>query len=67
MSYLTKKYSHRPNEDGTYDSICHICARTVARSMREAKLEEAEALHNCPGLSPTLAARIQRDTNCHQR
>jgi hypothetical protein len=66
MSYLTKNYSHRPNEDGTYDSICHICARTVARGMREAKLEEAETLHKCPGFSPRLAFRIHLDTSSHQ-
>jgi hypothetical protein len=50
MSSWTEKYSHRPNEDGTYDSICHACLRTVARGMSEARLVEAEKLHNCPGL-----------------
>jgi len=59
MTSLTKKYAHRPNEDGTYDSICQICARTVARGMSEAKLSEPETLHNCPGLSPRLAIRIE--------
>jgi hypothetical protein len=49
MSPLTETFSHRPNDDGTYDSICHVCVRTVARSMTEAKLVEAEPLHNCPG------------------
>jgi len=52
MSPLTEKYSHRPNDDGTYDSICRTCVRTVARGLREAKLAEAEALHNCPGFRP---------------
>ena len=49
MSPLTETFFHRPNEDGTYDSICHVCVRTVARGVTEAKLVEAELLHNCPG------------------
>jgi hypothetical protein len=61
MSALTKTYSHRPNDDGTYDSICHMCARTVARGVSEAELAEAETLHNCPGRSSRLAFRIDRE------
>ena len=61
MSYLTKNYSHRPNDDDTYDSICPICTRTVARGMAEVKLAEAETLHKCPGLSPSLVDRIERE------
>jgi hypothetical protein len=60
MSALTKWYPHRPNEDGTYDSICPTCTRTVAREMSEANLVEAETLHKCPGLSPSLAKRIEQ-------
>ena len=60
MSTLTKWYPHRPNEDGTYDSICPTCTRTVAREMSEANLVEAETLHKCPGLSPSLAKRIEQ-------
>jgi len=60
MSSLTKRYAHRPNEDGTYDSICPTCSRTVAKGMSEAKLAEAETAHKCLGLSPSLAERIQQ-------
>ena len=54
MPPLTDKFSHRPNVDGTYDSICRVCVRTVARGMREEKLLEAEALHDCPGFRRDL-------------
>jgi hypothetical protein len=49
MSPSPETFPHRPNEDGTYDSICPVCVRTVARGMTEAKLVESELLHKCPG------------------
>ena len=49
MSPLTEQFSHRPNQDGTYDSICRVCVRTVARGLPEARLAAAETIHNCPG------------------
>lgn len=54
MPPFTEQFSHRPNDDGTYDSICRVCVRTVARGMTEARLAEAEALHNCPGFRRDL-------------
>ena len=57
MSPLIKKYVHRQNEDETFNSICVICTRTVARGMSEIKLAEAEKLHKCPGLPPSVVNR----------
>jgi hypothetical protein len=66
MSPLTEKYAHRYNEDGTYDSICPTCARTVARGMREEKLAAAEITHKCPGLSPAVTDRMAREYRMDQ-
>lgn len=40
-------FSHRPQRNGSYDSICIKCAATIARSHNEADLEAAEKLHSC--------------------
>ena len=40
-------YVHRLNPDGTVDSICRHCCRTVGHEMDELKLDEAEADHIC--------------------
>ncbi len=45
------KFSHRPNQDGTFDSICHQCFVTVASMRDEADLGRKERLHSCnPGI-----------------
>jgi hypothetical protein len=41
------KYPHRENEDGSFDSICPICFRTVAYRVRELQLAELEREHIC--------------------
>jgi hypothetical protein len=41
------KYPHRLNPDGTYDSICTRCFRTIANANEEADLAAAEEAHNC--------------------
>jgi len=45
-------FSHRFNTgDGTVDSICHCCFKTVATATREADLEIPEQRHTCePGV-----------------
>ena len=40
-------YSHRRNQDGSYDSICPVCSATIARSMAEVELTEYETSHVC--------------------
>jgi hypothetical protein len=40
-------YPHRRNSDGTFDSICPECFRTVARVSIEVELAAAEAAHRC--------------------
>ena len=59
---LTEKYAYRQNDDGTYDCICPICARTVARGLTEAKLKAAQPTHKCPGLSPFVVDRMARES-----
>jgi len=66
MFALTEKYAYRQNEDGTYESICPICARTVARGLSEVKLTVAETIHKCPGLSPSVVDRMAREYRMNQ-
>jgi hypothetical protein len=40
-------FSHRPQRNGAYDSICARCFATVARSHNEADLEAEEKQHIC--------------------
>ena len=51
----TTGFAHRPNKDGSFDSVCRQCYMTVARSDKEAKLEAQERLHHCN--PETLAMR----------
>jgi hypothetical protein len=41
------KFPHRFNPDGTFDSICITCFRTIAMSEKEADLAAAEEAHAC--------------------
>ena len=41
------KFSHRVNDDGTIDSICPQCFKTVATATQESDLDPAESRHCC--------------------
>ena len=48
MAFLfSKPFPHRKNADGSWDSICSKCFRTVATAKRESSLRDAEASHVC--------------------
>jgi hypothetical protein len=48
MEHQTKpRYAHRPNKDGSYDSICTSCFATVASVSDEAELAQLEQSHVC--------------------
>jgi hypothetical protein len=40
-------FPHRHNSDGSHDSICLRCFRTIASEADEARLMEAEDVHVC--------------------
>ena len=40
-------FPHRQNHDGTFDSICPECFKTVASDLNEAKLRRHEKRHVC--------------------
>ncbi len=40
-------FAHRPNEDGTFHSICRGCFRTLATAATEAELTPQEHEHDC--------------------
>jgi hypothetical protein len=41
------RYAHRPNSDGSYDSICSACFATVATVRNEGELAQHEGTHVC--------------------
>ena len=41
------KFAHRENANGTFDSICLRCFRTVATARSESALREKEQQHAC--------------------
>jgi hypothetical protein len=41
------RFSHRQNRDGTFDSICPRCYRTIANRTSEAYLAKDELRHVC--------------------
>jgi hypothetical protein len=45
------KFSHRCNTDGTWQSICPECYKTVAESREERGLRRAEETHVCLSLN----------------
>lgn len=47
FSRFSRQFPHRKNADGTWDSICSKCFRTVATAAFERNLADAEATHVC--------------------
>jgi len=48
------KFSHRYQPDGTWQSICPECYKTVSESREERDLERAEGIHVCLSLNGRL-------------
>jgi hypothetical protein len=57
-SPTARQYAHRPNYDGTVDSICKSCYLTVARAYREADLAHLELRHLCQPVERRRATRV---------
>jgi hypothetical protein len=55
MTLFRKTFPHRHKTDGSYDSICTACMKTVATSQNEAELSSCESEHIC---SPANIRRI---------
>lgn len=43
----TRRFPHRHNKDGSYDSICISCYATIASVRNEAELAKLEQDHVC--------------------
>jgi hypothetical protein len=52
-----RNFPHRKNPDGTWETICPDCLRTVARVKDQADLEIIERIHDC-ALFERLGIRI---------
>ena len=53
MALKNEGFAHRLNEDGTIDSICLSCFRTVVTTSDEVELPEHELKHKCEPLHDT--------------
>lgn len=58
MRSMLTGYSHRHNDDGTYDAICLRCFRTVAHRPDEQELKAFEATHDCDKLEREEVASV---------
>ena len=47
MPYTDSPFAHRTNKDGTVDSICKKCFRTVGTAEEAAPLKVLEDAHVC--------------------
>jgi len=47
MQDIHVEFPHRHNADGTYDSICRRCFRTIATERVEEDLKAEELAHHC--------------------
>ena len=47
LSPYSLNFQHRSNDDGTWDSICLGCYRTVASTRQEPWLAHEESIHAC--------------------
>jgi hypothetical protein len=55
----SRRFPHRSNEDGTFDSICPVCFITVANAAREEDLAAFECGHVCdPNLINVRSKRL---------
>lgn len=52
-------FPHRPNRDGTFDSICPYCFMTVASHVAECRLPMIEERHQCFGDFATRKKEIE--------
>jgi hypothetical protein len=46
-NYTAGNFAHRPNVDGTFDSICRVCFRIIVRSEKQEGLASYESTHEC--------------------
>jgi hypothetical protein len=56
----TGNFAHRPNPDGTFDSICRVCFRTIVHSEKQDSLASSESLHECATTALEMKDRTLR-------
>ena len=57
------KFAHRKNADGTFDSICLACYRTIATTAQESMLSVEEQSHVCVQHQPS-PTKIDTHADC---
>ena len=57
---MTPDFVHRKNPNGSFDSICLLCYRTVSNELYEDELSDAESVHACHLSGPEMFSDFQR-------
>jgi len=60
LSAVPRKFLHRTNRDGSYDSICPLCVATVATSADEDGLLVHERKHVCDPQQVNLLKKLPK-------
>jgi hypothetical protein len=47
MKTSENNFKHRHNQDGSFDSICPLCFRTIDTRLRQEELDQDESSHIC--------------------
>ena len=55
VAIVRTRFAHRHNKNGSWDSICKTCFRTVATENHEGELTHPEERHICAGFSLSAA------------
>lgn len=47
MKTSENNFKRRHNQDGSYDSLCPLCFRTIGTRLRQEELDQDERIHIC--------------------
>jgi hypothetical protein len=59
------EYTHRENSDGSFDSICMTCYRTIGNALAETALADKEKTHFC-SVESTIAGHAYVKSHSHR-
>jgi hypothetical protein len=63
MQTSVNNFKHRHNQDGSYDSICPLCFRTIGTRPRQEELDQDERSHICDEVD-LMRKGCKKDASC---
>lgn len=63
MKTSENNFEHRHNQDGSYDSICPLCFRTIGTRLRQEELDQDERSHICDAVDLMWRGR-KKEPSC---